>query len=65
AFNYLPQIISGHKQGLGMIYDMIQAQAEMLAFNDIYRVLAIAMFILVPSFLLLRRVQSGAGAAAH
>ena len=65
AFNYLPQIISGHKQGLGMIYDMIQAQAEMLAFNDIYRVLAIAMFILIPSFLLLRRAQSGAGAAAH
>jgi MFS transporter, DHA2 family, multidrug resistance protein len=66
AFHYLPQIISGQKQGLGMVYGMIQAQAAMLSFNDIYRVLAIAMLILFPSFLLLRRAGGGGGAtAAH
>ena len=37
----------------------------MLAFNDIYRVLAIWMVILIPSFLLLRRVGAGGGASAH
>jgi len=37
----------------------------MLSFNDIYRTLAIAMMILIPSFLLLRRAQPGSGVAAH
>jgi hypothetical protein len=44
---------------------MIQAQASMLAFNDIYRVLAIWMAILIPSFLLLRRGAASGGGAAH
>ncbi|HTT77956.1 MAG TPA: hypothetical protein VMF50_18480 [Candidatus Binataceae bacterium] len=35
AFNYLPQLITGQKQGLGMVYGMIQAQAAMLSFNDL------------------------------
>jgi DHA2 family multidrug resistance protein len=65
AFNYLPQIITGQKQGLGMVYAMIQAQAAMLSFNDIYRVLGIVMVVLVPSFLLLRRVGAETGGMAH
>jgi DHA2 family multidrug resistance protein len=60
GFDYLPQIINGQKQGLGMVYGMIQRQAMMLAFNDIYRTLAYAMILLIPSFLLLRRVRRGA-----
>jgi hypothetical protein len=43
---------------------MIQAQAAMLAFNDIYRTLAIAMVFLIPSLLLLRR-GAASSAAAH
>ena len=58
---YLPQMITGQKQGLGMIYGMIQAQAAMLSFNDIYRVLMFMMIILVPSFLLLRRPDTSGG----
>jgi DHA2 family multidrug resistance protein len=65
AFHYLPQLITGQKQGLGGVYQMIQAQAAMLSFNDIYRVLAIAMFLLIPSFLILRRTQSTTSSAAH
>jgi MFS transporter, DHA2 family, multidrug resistance protein len=65
AFSYLPQIITGQKQGLGMVYAMIQAQAAMLSFNDIYRVLGIVMILLVPSFLLLRRVGGESGGIAH
>jgi DHA2 family multidrug resistance protein len=65
GFDYLPQILTGQKQGLGMVYEMIQRQAAMLSFNDIYRTLAIAMIILIPSFLLLRRAQAGQSRAAH
>ncbi|HYA34942.1 MAG TPA: DHA2 family efflux MFS transporter permease subunit, partial [Candidatus Binataceae bacterium] len=65
GFRYLPEMVSGQKQGLGEIYGMIQAQASMLSFNDIYRVLGFVMIVLIPSFLLLRRVGGGGGAAAH
>jgi DHA2 family multidrug resistance protein len=64
-FGYLPQIVTGQHQGLGAVYGMIQAQAAMLSFNDIYRALAVAMVLLIPSFLLLRRVGGGGSAATH
>jgi MFS transporter, DHA2 family, multidrug resistance protein len=65
GFDYMPQMISGQKQGLGMVYGMIQRQAMMLSFNDIYRTLAIVMMVLIPTFLLLRRAQPSTGMAAH
>ena len=65
SFDYMPQMITGQKQGLGMVYEMIQRQAMMLSFNDIYRTLAIVMMILIPTFLLLRRAQPASGMAAH
>jgi DHA2 family multidrug resistance protein len=65
GFNYSAEIITGQKQGLGMVYGMIQRQAAMLSFNDIYRTLAIVMMLLIPTFLLLRRPQAGASSAAH
>jgi hypothetical protein len=65
SFDYSLQILTGQKQGLGMVYGMIQRQAMMLSFNDIYRTLAIVMMILIPTFLLLRRTQSGSSMAAH
>ncbi|HTT76064.1 MAG TPA: DHA2 family efflux MFS transporter permease subunit [Candidatus Binataceae bacterium] len=61
VFRYLPQLISGQKQGLGMVYGMIQQQAAMLAFNDIYRVLALMTLVTIPSFLLLRGTRAAAG----
>ena len=65
-FYYLPEIVTGQKQGIAGIYGMIQAQAAMLSYNDIYRTLAFFMMFLVPAFLLLRRVQQRAGdAPAH
>ena len=65
GFDYMPQILTGQKQGLGMVYGMIQRQAMMLSFNDIYRTLAIVMMILIPTFLLLRRAQPTTSMAAH
>ena len=65
SFDYMPQILTGQKQGLGMVYGMIQRQAMMLSFNDIYRTLAITVIFLIPTFLLLRRTQPGSAMAAH
>ena len=65
GFDYMPQILNGQKEGLGMVYGMIQRQAMMLSFNDIYRTLAIVMMILIPTFLLLRRAQPTSGVTAH
>jgi DHA2 family multidrug resistance protein len=65
SFDYAHQILTGQKQGLGMVYGMIQRQAAMLSFNDIYRTLAIAMIILIPSFLLLRRPQTSTTPTTH
>jgi DHA2 family multidrug resistance protein len=66
-FHYLPQIISGQKQGLGLVYGLIQAQSSILAFNDIYRFLAVLTLLMIPSFLLFKgaRPTSGGGSAMH
>jgi MFS transporter, DHA2 family, multidrug resistance protein len=64
SFHYLPQMISGQHQSFGMIYNAMQAQAAILSFNDIYRILAVMMAVMIPGFLLLRRGQSGGGSAA-
>jgi len=49
------QLVSGQKQGLMMLYGLVQRQAMMLSFNDIYRVLCGMMLIVVPTFLFLKR----------
>ena len=38
-----------------MVSGMIQRQAMMLSFNDIYRILFVLMMVLVPTFLFLKR----------
>src|SRR6266849_391615 len=52
-FGYLPQLVTGQPHGLRVLYDEVQRQATMLAFNDIYRIIAIALIPLIPLFLLL------------
>jgi DHA2 family multidrug resistance protein len=66
SFNYLPQMTTGQHQGFGIIYNAIQAQAVILSFNDIYRILAVVTALMIPGFLLLRRGQRSSGpSAAH
>jgi len=60
--NLIPSFTAGHQQGLGMVYATIQAQATLLAYNDIYRVLAIAMAVLIPWFVFFKKGTGGAGA---
>ena len=63
GFYFTPQLTGAGHQSLAGVYGMIQQQASMLAFNDIYRVLALWMVLLIPSFLLLRRGAASASAS--
>jgi hypothetical protein len=62
AFHFMHDLVTGQRQGLGMVYNTIQAQAWLLAYNDAYRILAIIALLCVPWCMFLRRV--GAGSAA-
>jgi MFS transporter, DHA2 family, multidrug resistance protein len=64
-FNYAAQLIMGQKQSLGMLYDAIQAQSTMLAFNDIYLILTVISLIMIPSFLLMRGAKPASGRTMH
>jgi len=63
SFTYLPQLVSGQKQGFVLVYRSILVQAAMLAFNDIYFLLTAVMLVMIPSFLFLRgpKTTDGAG----
>ncbi len=61
VFNFAHELATNQKQGLGLIYQSIQAQASLLAYNDIYRWLAILAAIFIPSFLMLKRASGGGG----
>jgi MFS transporter, DHA2 family, multidrug resistance protein len=56
---------NGDPQGFGVLYGTIQAQASLMAYNDIYRLLAVMAFVFVPSFLLLNKLNAGSSSAAH
>jgi MFS transporter, DHA2 family, multidrug resistance protein len=58
---------AGAQRGAELIYHGIQAQAAMLSFNDLFRILTVIAVILIPGPFLLRRLAtgSGAGAGAH
>jgi len=49
-------------QAHGMLFNMIERQATMLAFLDNYKLLGIIFFTIIPVFFLLRRPKMGGGA---
>ena len=57
-------LMANQPRGFGMVYESIQRQASLLAYNDMYRTLAMAAAIFIPAFLLLKK-GSGKPAAAH
>jgi len=59
TFHFMHQMLSGQKQGLGMVYGMIQGQAWLLAYNDAYRLLAIIALLCAPWCMLLRKIGHG------
>jgi DHA2 family multidrug resistance protein len=65
SFRLLPQMINGQHQGLGMVYEAIQAQAGMLSFNDIYRILAAVSLLMIPTFIFLAGAKTTGSGPAH
>jgi DHA2 family multidrug resistance protein len=57
AFHFVEQMVTGQRQGLGLEYHAIQQQSAMLAFNDIYRMLAVIALLTIPSFALFQSVR--------
>lgn len=55
SLNLLHEMITGQKQGLGMVYGTVRAQALLLSYNDAYRALAVIALACVPTFMLLKR----------
>ncbi|MGH7908053.1 MAG: hypothetical protein ACREP6_15625, partial [Candidatus Binataceae bacterium] len=62
-FNVIPGLSGGANHGLGLIYSQIQAQATLLAYNDIYRMLAFCMVLLIPLFVLFKKPTHTSGGA--
>jgi DHA2 family multidrug resistance protein len=62
---HLFQGLATHQpQGFGLISQNFQQQASLLAYNDIYRLLALASALCIPVFLLLKKTD-GKPAAVH
>jgi DHA2 family multidrug resistance protein len=67
-WNLMEGLVTHQLQGFGMIYHAIQQQAALMAYNDIYRMLAFVAAAFIPAFLVLRRTAGGGGgggAAGH
>ncbi len=63
AFHFLQ--VGGGKEGLAMVYGIVQSQAAILAFNDIYRMLSFLAFAILPLYLVLRRAPMSTAQAGH
>jgi len=63
--NLMQGLVTQQAHGFGMTYHAIQQQASLLAYNDIYRMLAFVAVLFMPTFLLLKKSRAAGGAAAH
>jgi MFS transporter, DHA2 family, multidrug resistance protein len=59
------QLVSGQHQGIMLLYRLVQRQAMMLSFNDIYRLLCFMMLILIPAFMFLQRDMRNMPSGGH
>ena len=62
-FNLTQGIATHQLQGFGLMSAGMQQQASLLAYNDIYRMLAMMALVFIPAFLLLKRTTAQRGAA--
>src|SRR5579885_303753 len=49
------QLAMGQRHGMAMIYGLVHRQSMMLSCNDIYKMLAVLMLLMIPSFVFLQR----------
>ena len=61
----MSRVMSGQKQGIDLIYNSIQAQAAILSFNDIYRLLAFVTAFMIPTFIFFKQSQVKDAPIAH
>jgi hypothetical protein len=64
VFDFARELATNQKQGLGMVYQTVQVQSSLLAFNDIYRALAILGALFIPICIFLKKTTGG-GSAGH
>jgi DHA2 family multidrug resistance protein len=64
AFHFLSRM-DGNQHGLAMIYGMVQSQAAILAFNDIYRMLSVLALAVLPIYLVVRKAPMSTAQAGH
>ena len=57
----ITRLQTGHTEGLAMVYSTVQSQAAVLAFNDLYRLLAVWLIAMLPSYFVLRRAPMSIG----
>ncbi len=62
-FNLAQGLVTNQLQGFGMMSAGVQQQASLLAYNDIYRMLAMTAIFFIPAFLLLKKTLTKATAA--
>jgi len=53
-----------HLEGFAVAYRTIQQQASLLAYNDVYRILAVTAVIFMPAFIFLKPRKRGASEIA-
>jgi len=63
-FHFMNGLLAQQAQSLAMVYEVVQRQASLLAYNDIYRMLALTAALFAPGFLLLKRSKA-TGSAGH
>jgi DHA2 family multidrug resistance protein len=57
---------TANRQAYGAVWGMVQQQAAMLAYNDVFRFLALMFLVMFPLIFLMRKPKKGGGAAmAH
>ncbi len=64
-FNLMQGLNTHQLMGFGMVYETIQQQASLLAYNDIYRILAMTAACFIPAFLLLKQSRGKPAAGGH
>jgi DHA2 family multidrug resistance protein len=52
----------GERPALASMWGLVQAQAAMLSFIDVFRILAVMFLVLVPLLLIMKRPAKGAAA---
>jgi MFS transporter, DHA2 family, multidrug resistance protein len=64
-WNLVDGLVTHQLQGFGMVYHTIQQQAALMAYNDIYRLLACVAALFIPTFIFLRKPPASGAPAGH